>query len=63
MEPHEKTELRVEVTLYQPASGGSGMRFSETLNIGATDFEALAAILKRFHDLFQEIKKQEARSR
>jgi hypothetical protein len=50
------TELRVELTLYQPQSGGSGIRFTETINVNAQSF---AAILKRFHDLFQEIKAQQ----
>lgn len=55
----EKTEIRVEVTIMQPLTGGAGVRFSELLLISPRDFDGLAAILKRFHDLFEEIKKHE----
>jgi hypothetical protein len=53
---HPITEMRVDVVLYQSEAHGSGLRFTETVNVETESFEGLAAILKRFHDLFQEIK-------
>lgn len=53
-----KTQLRLDVTIIQEQLGGS-LRFSEEVYLRAEDFEALAKVLSRFHDLFEEIKRQQ----
>lgn len=52
-------QLRLDVTIEQHLAGFGALRFSEQVEIPARDFQALAKILSRFHELFQEIKRQE----
>lgn len=59
-DPTNQTEVRIEVNIFQPMRSSSGVTFRENLFIGERDFDAIAKILGRFHDLFEEIKKQES---
>ncbi len=50
--------MTINVGLYQEGGGGQ-IRVEENLDIPATDFMGLAAIMSRFHELAREIRKQQ----
>lgn len=52
-------ELRINVSLNQPAMGGR-IQLEENLELPATDFQGIAAIMAQFHNLIAEIKKQQS---
>lgn len=57
-----RTMLRLEVTIHQEGVSFGSVRFNEELPINAGNFQDLSAILSRFHDLFEEIRKQQERA-
>lgn len=58
---NEATQLRIDVTIQQQPGGFGSLRFSEEMEIAPANFQALAAILARFHELFLELKRQNAK--
>lgn len=57
-----RTMLRLEVTIHQEGGSFGSVRFNEDLPISAENFQDLSAILSRFHDLFEEIRKQQQKA-
>lgn len=51
-------EIQVEITvrISQPHYAGGQIALNQTLYLPSTDFLGFAGIMKRFHDLAQEIK-------
>lgn len=55
---NQQTTLRVVISMSQ--GYGPGLQFSEEMDMPVQDFQELAKILSRFHELFVEIKRQKA---
>ena len=56
-EPNIQIEISVRITQHGFSSGQIHYGISEILQLPSTDFLGLVAIMKRFHDLAEEIKK------
>ena len=57
-----QNNLQVEISarISQPQFGSNALNLHHVIELPPTDFLGLAAIMKRFHDLAQEIKTQGA---
>jgi len=55
--PQAPIQIEISVRISQPNFGSGQIHLNETLELPQTDFLGLAGIMKRFHDLAQEIMK------
>lgn len=55
--PQNQIQIEINVRISQPNYYGGQIHLSETLQVPDTDFLGLAAIMKRFHDLAEELSK------
>lgn len=54
----QQLTLRINLEISQELSGYPAIRVTEDLKLASTDFMGMASLMKRFHDLVEEIRKQ-----
>lgn len=55
----QPNEMNVRVDIYISSVSSPGLQFSQTAQIPARDFAGIAKIMSRFHELFEEISRQQ----
>lgn len=51
----QKMQVEISIRISQPQYGSNALNLHHVIELPATDFLGLAGIMKRFHDLAQEI--------